>query len=112
MPENLRLKADNVMALSVLRACLPQLDAHSELTSKSPPQTSAMAQHSACMLAGRARPLCCRCSCGLMLCAVATGPAAVEGPRVRMGLFEGQPVSVMPHPASGRADYFGTLCNR
>ena len=35
-----------------------------------------------------------------------------RGPRVRMGMFEGQPVAVVPHPASGRADYFGTLCNR
>ena len=31
---------------------------------------------------------------------------------MRMGLFEGQPVSVAPHPASGRADYFGPVCNR
>ena len=35
-----------------------------------------------------------------------------RGPRVRMGMFEGQPVSVAPHPASGRADYFGPVCNR
>ena len=35
-----------------------------------------------------------------------------RGPRVRMGMFEGQPAAVMPHPASGRADYFGCLCNR
>ena len=35
-----------------------------------------------------------------------------RGPRVRMGMFEGRPAAVVPHPASGRADYFGRLCNR
>ena len=35
-----------------------------------------------------------------------------RGPRVRMGMYEGQPVSVAPHAASGRADYFGPVCNR
>ena len=34
------------------------------------------------------------------------------GPRVRMGLFDGEPVRVMPHATSGRADYFGPVINR
>ena len=34
------------------------------------------------------------------------------GPRVRMGIFEGTPTTVMPHTTSGRADYFGPLVNR
>lgn len=35
-----------------------------------------------------------------------------NGPRVRMGICEGQPASVSPHTTSGRADYFGPLVNR
>lgn len=35
-----------------------------------------------------------------------------NGPRVRMGLSEGQPVRVTPHTTSGRADYFGPVVNR
>ena len=31
---------------------------------------------------------------------------------MRMGLYEGKPTRVEPHPVSGRADYFGPLCNR
>ena len=42
----------------------------------------------------------------------AQGQLLWRGPRVKMGLFEGSPTAVVPHPASGRADYFGTLCNR
>ncbi|MCJ1427724.1 hypothetical protein MMC29_005629 [Sticta canariensis] len=34
------------------------------------------------------------------------------GPRVRMGMCEGSPTSVMPHTTSGRADYFGPFVNR
>ena len=34
------------------------------------------------------------------------------GPRVRMGICQGQPASVSPHVTSGRADYFGPLVNR
>ena len=34
------------------------------------------------------------------------------GPRVRMGLFDGEPVRVLPHATSGRADYFGPVINR
>ena len=43
---------------------------------------------------------------------VVQGQLLWRGPRVRMGLFEGQPVAVSAHPASGRADYWGVLCNR
>lgn len=32
-----------------------------------------------------------------------------NGPRVRMGVCEGQPASISPHITSGRADYFGPL---
>ena len=35
-----------------------------------------------------------------------------NGPRVRLGICEGEPTSVCPHKTSGRADYFGPLCNR
>lgn len=35
-----------------------------------------------------------------------------HGPRVRMGICEGQPTSVTPHTTSGRADYFGPVVNR
>ncbi|CAG9461611.1 unnamed protein product [Pedinophyceae sp. YPF-701] len=34
------------------------------------------------------------------------------GLRVRIGVCEGKPLRVMPHPATGRADYFGPLVNR
>ncbi|KAK9791857.1 hypothetical protein WJX73_005571 [Symbiochloris irregularis] len=34
------------------------------------------------------------------------------GPRVRMGLYEGEPTCIVPHATSGRADYFGPLVNR
>ncbi|KAK9862877.1 hypothetical protein WJX84_010365 [Apatococcus fuscideae] len=34
------------------------------------------------------------------------------GPRVRMGIYEGAPLRIQPHTASGRADYFGRLVNR
>ena len=34
-----------------------------------------------------------------------------KGPRVKMGLCEGQPALVAPHAASGRAEYFGSLCH-
>ena len=35
-----------------------------------------------------------------------------NGPRVAMGVCEGQPASVSPHTTSGRADYFGPVVNR
>ncbi|CAG9463289.1 unnamed protein product [Pedinophyceae sp. YPF-701] len=34
------------------------------------------------------------------------------GLRVKIGVCEGRPLRVMPHPATGRADYFGPLVNR
>ena len=34
------------------------------------------------------------------------------GPRVRMGIYEGQPTSVCPHSTSGRCDYWGPFVNR
>ena len=34
------------------------------------------------------------------------------GPRVRMGMYEGEPTRIVPHTTSGRADYFGPLVNR
>lgn len=34
------------------------------------------------------------------------------GPRVRMGMYEGEPTCVVPHATSGRADYFGPMVNR
>ena len=34
------------------------------------------------------------------------------GPRVRMGMYEGEPTRIVPHTTSGRADYFGPLLNR
>eukprot|EP00803_Ostreobium_quekettii_P000774 evm.model.scf_68EXC.3 EVM.evm.TU.scf_68EXC.3 scf_68EXC:54997-57285(+) len=34
------------------------------------------------------------------------------GPRIKMGIYEGQPVRVVPHSSTGRADYFGQLVNR
>lgn len=35
-----------------------------------------------------------------------------NGPRVKMGIYEGIPTRVCPHSTSGRADYFGPLVNR
>ena len=32
--------------------------------------------------------------------------------QVRMGIWEGIPASISPHPSSGRADVFGSLVNR
>ena len=43
-------------------------------------------------------------------CAAELGSASEViwfGPRVRMGIFDGEPVRVLPHATSGRADYFG-----
>ena len=31
------------------------------------------------------------------------------GPRIKMGLYSGVPIKVVPHTTTGRADYFGTL---
>ena len=31
------------------------------------------------------------------------------GPRIKMGLYSGIPIKVVPHTTTGRADYFGTL---
>ena len=30
-----------------------------------------------------------------------------RGPRVKIGIYDGTPFKVIPHSASGRADYFG-----
>ena len=35
-----------------------------------------------------------------------------QGPRVKMGIYEGFPTRVCPHTTSGRADYFGPVVNR
>lgn len=40
------------------------------------------------------------------------GTLAFRGPRVRMGVYRGQPTRVVPHASTGRADYFGPLVNR
>ena len=45
------------------------------------------------------------------LSCVVQGQLLWKGPRVRMGLFEGQPTLVAPNAASGRAEYFGPLCD-
>lgn len=34
------------------------------------------------------------------------------GPRVRIGMCEGNPTMVMPHSTSGRCDYWGPFVNR
>ncbi|CAG9461590.1 unnamed protein product [Pedinophyceae sp. YPF-701] len=38
--------------------------------------------------------------------------SGARGVPVRIGMYEGRPARVMPHPSSGRADYFGPLVNR
>ena len=35
-----------------------------------------------------------------------------NGPKIRMGMYEGEPTRVIPHTTSGRADYFGPFVNR
>ena len=35
-----------------------------------------------------------------------------RGARVKLGIYRGQPESVVPHTSTGRADYFGTMVNR
>ena len=35
-----------------------------------------------------------------------------QGPRARMGIYEGIPTKVTPHSTTGRPDYFGPLVNR
>ena len=35
-----------------------------------------------------------------------------NGPRIKLGLCEGEPAVVCPHTTSGRADYFGPVVNR
>ncbi|KAK9828712.1 hypothetical protein WJX72_001669 [[Myrmecia] bisecta] len=35
-----------------------------------------------------------------------------QGPRVKMGIYEGVPTKVTPHSTTGRADYFGPFVNR
>lgn len=35
-----------------------------------------------------------------------------RGPRIRMGICQDVPQAIMPHPTSGRADYFGGFVNR
>ena len=42
----------------------------------------------------------------------AEGRPSLRGPRVRVGVYEGVPSMVVPHPSLGRADYFGPLVNR
>ncbi|CAG9465741.1 unnamed protein product [Pedinophyceae sp. YPF-701] len=39
-------------------------------------------------------------------------PATATGLVVRVGIYEGVPVSIVPHRSTGRADYFGPLVNR
>ncbi|CAG9466280.1 unnamed protein product [Pedinophyceae sp. YPF-701] len=40
------------------------------------------------------------------------GSALPGGLRVKVGVCEGKPIKVTPHPGTGRADYFGPLVNR
>lgn len=42
----------------------------------------------------------------------AEGRPSLRGPRVNVGVYEGVPSMVVPHPSLGRADYFGPLVNR
>ena len=42
----------------------------------------------------------------------AQGCPTLRGPRVNVGVYEGVPSMVVPHPSMGRADYFGPLVNR
>ncbi|KAK9805480.1 hypothetical protein WJX72_000629 [[Myrmecia] bisecta] len=41
-----------------------------------------------------------------------THQVVFQGPRARMGIYEGIPTKVTPHSTTGRADYFGPLVNR
>ena len=40
------------------------------------------------------------------------GHVLFMGPRVKMGIYEGQPTRICPHTTTGRADYFGPFVNR
>eukprot|EP01025_Chloroclados_australasicus_P000524 TRINITY_DN10251_c1_g1_i12.p1 TRINITY_DN10251_c1_g1~~TRINITY_DN10251_c1_g1_i12.p1 ORF type:complete len:527 (-),score=50.69 TRINITY_DN10251_c1_g1_i12:1008-2588(-) len=40
------------------------------------------------------------------------GTLLFNGPRLKVGLYEGIPTQIMPHTTTGRADYFGPLVNR
>ena len=52
--------------------------------------------------------------CSPVFCPVPNQPDCLmyAGPRVRMGIYEGVPLRIQPHTATGRADYFGKLVNR
>ena len=41
-----------------------------------------------------------------------SGQCIWRGPRVRMGMCQDVPQTVVPHSTSGRADYFGSAVNR
>ena len=43
---------------------------------------------------------------------MADGLCMFQGPRLKVGVFEGQPTATMVHPTLGRPDYFGPLVNR
>ena len=40
------------------------------------------------------------------------GQVLFMGPRVKVGIYEGQPTRICPHTTTGRADYFGPFVNR
>lgn len=41
-----------------------------------------------------------------------SGDLLFRGPRVKTGVYQGQPRSITPHSTTGRADYWGPLVNR
>lgn len=51
----------------------------------------------------------------LMLCGAQMSPRGDLmwfGPRLKMGICKDVPTRIVPHATSGRADFFGTFCNR
>ena len=52
----------------------------------------------------------CLPACGIAM--DCTGQCIWRGPRVRMGMCQDVPQTVVPHSTSGRADYFGSAVNR
>ncbi|GFH18457.1 guanylate cyclase domain-containing protein [Haematococcus lacustris] len=50
--------------------------------------------------------------CATSLSTEQPGLLLFHGPRVKVGLYQGTPVKVVPHSTTGRADYFGPLVNR
>lgn len=52
----------------------------------------------------------CLPKCGVVMDDV--GEIIWRGPRVRIGLCQDKPQTVVPHSTSGRADYFGSAVNR